>query len=135
MSAPLARKLCDWPVLLSGGVVTTAAAVACVSDPSVVPSPIDLVFEHDQFGLAVGVAITTLVTVFLHELAHLVAARAANVSSRMGIGTRLWVLVAETDMSGIWLASRRQRCLAFLAGAALDAVMASGLLLVVFAAT
>jgi hypothetical protein len=51
----------------------------------------------------------------------------------MGVGTRLWVLVAETDMSGIWIASRRQRCVAFLAGSAVDVAMAAMLLLSLFA--
>jgi hypothetical protein len=41
-------------------------------------------------------------TVFLHEMAHLVAARGAvGVSSRLGISHRLWYLVAETDMTGV----------------------------------
>ena len=52
----------------------------------------------------------------------------------MGIGTRLWVLVAETDMSGIWFASRRRRWFAFLAGPALDLCLAAALLLTLFGA-
>jgi len=135
ISVTAARRVCSWPVAGVGALVVIAGLFACVTQPCIVPGPNALVFQHDQLGLAIGVTLTTLITVFFHELAHLIAARAADVPSRMGIGTRLWVLVAETDMSGIWLASRSQRCVAFLAGAALDAVMASGLLLVVFAAT
>jgi hypothetical protein len=133
ISVSAARRVCSWPVAAVGTIVVGAGVFASITQPAIVPGPNALVFEHNQLGLAIGVALTTLITVFFHELAHLVAARAANVPSRMGIGTRLWVLVAETDMSGIWLASRTQRCVAFFAGSALDAVMASALLLLVYA--
>lgn len=72
-------------------------------------------------------------TVFLHEMAHLVAARAVGVDSRLGISNRLWILVAETDMTGIWGVPRRQRYLPFLAGPLFDAVLASLFLLSLFA--
>jgi hypothetical protein len=49
--------------------------------------------------------------------------------ARLGLGNRLWFLVAETDMTGVWLAPRRQRYLAFLAGPLLDATMAAALIL------
>ncbi|MBV9174080.1 MAG: PqqD family protein, partial [Chloroflexi bacterium] len=132
ISVDLARKLCSWPALVVGALVAACAVAACVEDPSIVPSPAALVFEHDQLGLALGVAITTLVTVFFHELAHLVAARAADVPARIGVANRLWVLVAETDMRGIWLAAQPQRCVAFLAGSAVDVFMTALLLLALF---
>jgi hypothetical protein len=66
-------------------------------------------------------------------MSHLLAARAAGVPARMGIGNRLWMLVAETEMTGIWLAPRRQRCLAFLAGMLFDLTLAAVLVLVLFA--
>jgi putative peptide zinc metalloprotease protein len=134
ISLQLAQRLCNWPTAVIGAAIVALGAAACVTDPSILPTPTSLVFEHDQLGLAVGVALLTLVTVFFHELAHLIAARAANVPSRMGVGNRLWVLVAETDMTGIWLASRVQRCIAFLAGPAFDLVLAALLMLVLAAA-
>ena len=133
ISVSLARRVCSWQVSVVGLVLAAAAVGASIADPSILPGPDALVFEHDQLVLAAGVALLTLVTVFFHELAHLVAARAADVPSRMGIGTRLWVLVAETDMSEIWFAPRRRRWIAFLAGPALDVCLAAALLLAIFA--
>jgi hypothetical protein len=62
----------------------------------------------------------TYTAIFLHEMAHLVAARAVGVSSRLGISNRLWDLVAETDMTGIWAVPKRQRYLPFAAGMITD---------------
>jgi hypothetical protein len=73
------------------------------------------------------------VMVGVHELAHLVAARAAGVACRFGLGHRLWILVAETDMTGVWLVPRRARFLPFLAGPLADVVGASLALLLLFA--
>lgn len=130
----LARRLCSAPVLLVLGAVVGLALAACFLDPSVVPPPTALVFERDQVGLTVLLIVISLTTLFAHEMAHLVAARAAGIPARMGLGNRLWILVAETDMTGIWLASRRQRCVAFLAGPLFDLANVAVLVLVVFAA-
>ncbi|WP_282701833.1 hypothetical protein [Streptomyces sp. CC219B] len=65
----------------------------------------------------------------LHELAHLVTARAAGASARVRLSTRLQFLVAQTEVSGMWLKSRRERLVVYLAGLALDGVVCSGCLL------
>src|SRR6185436_7611074 len=59
------------------------------------------------------------------EFCHLLAARAAGVKSRIGIGNRLWVLVAETDLTGLWAVPRNRRYLPLLAGPISDGVFAS----------
>jgi putative peptide zinc metalloprotease protein len=132
ISTSIARRICSLPVLAGCGVVVAMAVAACVIDPSVLPPPTTLVFQHDTLGMTVLVIAITLVTLFLHEFSHLLAARAAGVPSRMGLGNRLWILVAETDMTGMWLASARQRCIAFLAGPLFDLVMSAILVLALF---
>lgn len=72
------------------------------------------------------------ITTFLHELAHLIAARAQGVPCRLGIGNRLWIMVAETDMTGIWALPKSRRYLPILAGPLLDLVSVSSLILVLF---
>lgn len=62
---------------------------------------------------------------FLHEMAHLIAARALGVPCRIGLGHRLIFPVAETDMSGIVLVPRNQRYKAYLAGMCWDGVFLS----------
>jgi len=105
----------------------------CAIDPELIPSPAALVFEPSQWIAAVLVAVLSVAAVFLHELAHLVAARSAGIPARMSIGTRLWIVVAETDMTGIWLASKSQRCLSFLSGSLVDLTSAACLLVLLVA--
>ena len=63
-----------------------------------------------------------------HELAHLATARAAAIPARMGFGTRLQFLVAQTDVTGIWVAPRRVRLTVYLSGMAVELVIATGAL-------
>ncbi len=133
ISEPLARRVCSLPVLAVSGALVALGIAACAVDPTIIPRPSDLVFEHNTVPLTLALVALSLLTLFLHELAHLVAARAAGVPARMGLGTRLWILVAETDMSGIWLATPLRRCVAFLAGALFDVTFSAVLALILFA--
>jgi putative peptide zinc metalloprotease protein len=54
--------------------------------------------------------------VFLHELAHLVAARARGCSGALSLSRRFYFLVAQTDMSGVRAIPRKQRYAPYLAG-------------------
>jgi putative peptide zinc metalloprotease protein len=62
----------------------------------------------------------------LHEFWHLAAARAEGVYARIGLGTRLQFLVAQTTVSGLWAAPRRVRIRVYLAGPAADLVLIAG---------
>jgi hypothetical protein len=127
-----ARGLCR--VALAGGsVAMVAAAIAAAFDPGVIPGWRAAYFPHDTaWGLlwlmTVGVAGT-----FIHEMAHLVAARAFGVACRFGISNRLWFVVWETDMTGIWALPRNTRYIPILAGPFVDLATAS-ILILVFAA-
>jgi hypothetical protein len=130
----IAARICSWPMLTLCGALLILAVLACAADPSVIPSPADLVFPQNPIVLTLALALISIVTLFVHELAHLIAARAAGVPSRMGLGNRLWILVAETDMTGIWLSSPLRRCVAFMAGPLFDLVLSAVLVLVLFSA-
>lgn len=109
--------------------VVWAGAVA-LRHPELVPGWQALVFGESTGPMILLLMAAALFTTFFHELAHLTAARARGVSSRLGIGNRLWMLVAETDLSGLWSLPRRQRYLPLLAGMILDAAGAALLILV-----
>lgn len=127
-SRSVAARLVSAPVLL-GALCLVAAAVALIcADPAVIPGPSALVFPHYLWAFCLGACPVVLAGLALHELGHLVAARAAGVPARIGVGRRLWWVVAETDMSSIWLAPRRQRYIAILAGPLIDAVSAAVLI-------
>jgi hypothetical protein len=96
------------------------------------PVPHDLCFpDHLTLTWTILIAVS-YATIFVHELAHLVAARAVEINSRMGISHRLWYLVAETDLTGLWGAPKRQRYVPLLAGVLIDAASAALLVLLLF---
>lgn len=110
-----------------------AALIAAVLQPSLIPGRSSLVFSEHRTAKIVGLSLLAYGTIFLHEFAHLLAARAQGVKSRIGISHRLWILVAETDMTGLWAVPSRQRYLPVLAGPLLDSFSAALLVLLLFA--
>ncbi|WP_139491194.1 PqqD family protein [Brevibacillus dissolubilis] len=58
---------------------------------------------------------------FLHEMAHLMAARSLGIGSRIGLSHRMFFPVAETNMSNIVLVDPARRYRAYFAGMAWDA--------------
>ncbi len=129
----LARLLFSRPVLACDGLLIAFAIFLISRFHSLLPVPTDMVFaDHRALSLTI-LAVAGYAGVFLHELSHLVAARATGVNSRMGISHRLWFLVAETDMTGLWSVARRQRYMPMLAGMLFDAVFTSLLVCALFA--
>jgi putative peptide zinc metalloprotease protein len=112
--------------------IIVALGVAC-SHPSLIPRGDSLVFSNHRTVQILILSLFVYFTIFLHELAHLLAAKAQGVNSRLGISRRLWVLVAETDMTGLWAVPSRQRYLPMLAGPLLDGFSAALLFLLLFA--
>jgi putative peptide zinc metalloprotease protein len=122
---------CQFALIVYGSVIVLAL-VCMVIDPSVIPGWKALLFQKDITITQFILLVIEFVAVFLHEMAHLIAARAVGVYSRIGIGNRMWMLVAETDMTGIWAVPRKQRYLPFLAGPLLDCVSFSMLIILFF---
>jgi putative peptide zinc metalloprotease protein len=95
------------------------------SRPRALPSWDELLWtKYGTFTVLVQVVVASCL-IALHELAHLVTARAAGVSGRIRLGTRLQFLVAQTEVSGIWLKSRRERLTVYLSGIMVDAFICS----------
>jgi hypothetical protein len=133
ISSGLGRRVFAAPMLCAYGLVVGVALALIVKDPRLVPGPTVLIFPHHLAALTLALLAFVLVGLTVHELGHLVAARAAGASARIGISHRLWIAVAETDMTGVWLAPKRRRYLAFLAGPIIDAVSASLLVVLLWA--
>jgi putative peptide zinc metalloprotease protein len=130
---PLAQRLFSHPVLAGGFVLIALALGAIIRYPSLLPMPHDLYFpDHRALTWTILIA-ASYATTFVHELGHLLAARAVGVNSRIGISHRLWYLVAETDLTGLWAVPKRQRYMPMLAGVLIDAVSAALLVLLLFA--
>src|SRR2546423_2520641 len=129
----IAQGLFSRPLLSIYFLLIALALTLVGLDPWLRPGPRDWYFpDHRTLTWTLLIA-ASYATIFIHELAHLVAARALGINSRLGIGHRLWYLVAETDLTGLWSVSGRQRYLPLLAGVLIDAVSASTLVALVFA--
>lgn len=129
----MTKRMVRWalsPVLHSVlGLFVLAGLVAAALRPDIVPRWHSLLWsDHGTLVLLSEVAVVAIL-VSLHELAHLVTARAAGVPGRIRLDTRLQFLTAQTDVSGVWLAERRIRLTVYLAGIAVDASVLGGCLL------
>jgi hypothetical protein len=128
-----AKLLFGRAVLWTSAAVVVAATLALLREPSILPSWTAFFFKRNITVMMLLLMTVGLLTTFLHEMAHLVAARAEGVLCRMSISHRLWVLVAETDMTGIWALPKSRRFLPILAGPWLDLVSAAVLILLFYA--
>jgi hypothetical protein len=130
-----AQRLVSWPVLVACGVLIAVGAVLVADDPGVLPKAGHALLFPEHFAALTWTWIVLAnVGLFLHEVAHVVAARAAGIPAGIGIGNQLWIVVAQTDMTGIWLAPKRQRYVAFAIGMIVDAVSSVFLIAFVWAA-
>ncbi|HEY0557598.1 MAG TPA: hypothetical protein VGG20_25310 [Thermoanaerobaculia bacterium] len=112
-----------YAAIIAFGILRAARCSVCLPPPDV------FVFNRHMTSLSLLLLALALLSTLIHELAHLVAARAEGVSARLSFGHRLWIVVAETDLSGLWAVPKRRRYLPILAGSLVDAVSAAGLVL------
>ncbi|WP_404793732.1 hypothetical protein [Streptomyces tendae] len=109
--------------------VPVAGLAVALTRPGTFPSWDSFLWtEYGTFTVLVQCVISWCL-IALHEAAHLLTARAAGVPGRIRLGTRLQFLVAQTEVSGIWLKGRRERLTVYLSGIVLDAVIWGGCLL------
>jgi putative peptide zinc metalloprotease protein len=110
------RWLLTPPVASSVAGLVSVAIIAVLVDRALLPDYRDLLWSGHTTVVLAGNAVVAWSIVGLHELAHLLTARAAGVGGRIGFGTRLQFLVVQTDVSGIWAAARNSRMMTYLAG-------------------
>jgi len=96
--------------------LTLTAAVALIGFPRVRPGyqdaittgiPLITIISVAGLGIALGLA---------HEFAHVLAAWAAGVPSRVSISRRMITIVYQTDLTRLWSVPRRSRIVPLLAG-------------------
>jgi putative peptide zinc metalloprotease protein len=128
----LAKQLFSRFALVFYSILILLAICAVALEPSIVPGWEAFFFRENITLMILSLTVLGYFTLFLHELAHLIAARAVGISSRLGISHRLWMVVAETDMTGIWSIPKSKRYVPFLAGPLLDMVSASIIIFILF---
>lgn len=129
---PLAQQLCSKFTFYLSLVIISIAGIAIILNPSIVPGWQSLVFTEHITLMNLSLMIIGFIGVCLHEMAHLVAARSFGIGTRLGIGHRMWILVAEADMTGVWILPNKKRYIPFLAGPLLDLTITSVLFIILF---
>jgi putative peptide zinc metalloprotease protein len=113
------------PAKLAYSGLVLLAAVLLVKHPEFVPRYRDFFWTSSTSVVIVVNTAIFLVAIGLHEGAHLVAARSLGIPAQITLGTRLYNLVAQTNVSGLWSLPRRCRYRAYVAGMLWDLGLAS----------
>ncbi|WP_404338617.1 hypothetical protein AB2M62_06430 [Sphingomonas sp. MMS12-HWE2-04] len=116
----VARAIFSWPVLIGYLAVLGYAGYLALLDPALRIDREAFFIERNFALTLVLLLILSSLAVSLHELGHMLAAARHGVNARLGIGNRLWNIVAEADLSGIWALPKRQRYLPLAAGMMVD---------------
>jgi hypothetical protein len=93
--------------------------------PSLRPMNSHLFFSRYYTVIELGLFFGQFPCILFHELFHVLAGKRLGLSSRLGISRRLYFVVFETDLSGLWSVPKRARYLPFLAGMLGDCVLFS----------
>lgn len=117
------------PAYTAYSLVVAVAVAVLILQPRVRPRYADFFFSGSTSVVVAGSTALFFAIAALHEFAHLVSARAAGVPARISFGTRLYSLVAQTDVSGMWAATRADRMRTYLAGMGMDLLLGSVLVL------
>lgn len=80
------------------------------------PSYSNLFFTPYLVVLELGLFFGQFPGILFHESYHILAGQRLGISSRLGIGRRIYILVFETHLDGLWSVPRNKRYLPFLAG-------------------
>jgi putative peptide zinc metalloprotease protein len=100
--------------------LTAAGAVVMVSQPQVRPAYTDAIATSVPLLSILVIALIGTALGLAHELAHVLAAWAAGVPSRVTISRRMIVIVYQTDLTRLWSVPRRSRIVPLLAGVVFD---------------
>jgi putative peptide zinc metalloprotease protein len=115
----------SWPAACLCALVVAYAVLCLTRFPQDMPSLSVFYFPgHLTFSLVL-LLVVRLFMVLLHELGHMLAAAKLGIDSHLGVGTRLWSIVIEADLTGVLSLPRRKRYLPLLAGMLTDVLSIS----------
>jgi putative peptide zinc metalloprotease protein len=101
-------------------------------NPPYWPKPQDLLFYKWLAVSLLGGVGLSFALLFLHELAHLFAAKSLGVEGSMSISNRLYFVVVETNLSNLWTVPRKRRYLVYMAGLIFDLTTISVLVILMW---
>ncbi|WP_027087448.1 hypothetical protein [Cohnella panacarvi] len=126
----LGRWLFKSPAYLLYLLIIGGAAWMMWNDPSLLPSREHIAFSEYSTIVVLGLLVGDLPATFFHEGMHLAAGRRLGMPSKLGIGRRMYMIVFESSMPGIWGIPKKRRYMPFLAGMLADVIFYSACILV-----
>lgn len=96
--------------------IIIVTSLTLIKKPWLLPSYQDFFWIEQTSIVIITNLIISSCFVFLHEMSHLMAARSRGIPSKFGLGTRLYLLVAKTNVSGVWTIPKNERFRVYLAG-------------------
>lgn len=108
-----AFSLPAWAVYLA---VCACAVFLVIQVPRLRPDHGDFFFTQSLALMELGLFFGQLPGILFHEAMHTLAGRRLGIPTRLRLGNRLYMLVFETHMNGLWSVPRRRRYLPLLAG-------------------
>ena len=103
-----------------------------ILEPKYLPRYSDYFFINNISLLFILSFLFGWVLVFIHELAHYLAARSLGIRAKIYFSNRLYFLVAVTDITNIYKVSRKRRYRVYLAGMTVDLLIMSVLTILLF---
>ena len=123
----LARAFLSRPAFVVYAAIVATWAWTLARRPELAPSPHHVFFTDSTVAVELLIVFGQLPWLFLHESFHVLAGRRLGLSSRLGLGTRLYFVVFETRMPSLLSVERRRRHLPFLAGMLADVLIVASL--------
>jgi putative peptide zinc metalloprotease protein len=123
ISSPIARGLFSPAAWLFYAMVFIGCGACFVAKPALWPALEDFFFYPNPAACIAVMTILGIALAAVHELCHVLAARAAGVGARLRISRRMFLPVIETDVSQLWGVPPAQRYGPFLAGMAFDTLL------------
>jgi putative peptide zinc metalloprotease protein len=120
-----ARAVFAWPMLCCFFAIAAYALGCAIVDPRLRVNSNAFYTYTNRTPLLLLILALSFVQVSLHESGHMLAAARHGIRSRYGIGNRLWVVVAESDLTGILALPKAQRYFPMLAGLLVDLLCAA----------
>jgi hypothetical protein len=109
-----------------------AAVAVCVADERMLPSPQNMFFSDYLMVVNVSVFAGQLALTAVHEAFHALAGRRIGVPAGVTVSRRFYFVVLETNLDGLAVVPRRQRCLPLLAGLLCDLLAVAGLTVIAY---
>lgn len=118
------------PLALGLYAVLIAAAIAClVRDPGLRPHAAHFFFSPHLSVIMIVMTAVQIPLILWHEWFHALAGNRLGLPTRLSLGRRYYMLVAETHLDALNSVPRSQRYLPILAGVLADALVMAGAIL------